>query len=118
MPTTIPTRGSIVGCCASAAVQRHKSKTAAANTVIFLLSSFARAINRGRDDRSDRPPHRSVRAELPHTVLTLDVDMQTSRWDRGEGSSESLASACRAWRTLPKSGGGLVGCDAGGCAAT
>src|SRR6266576_127756 len=28
---------------------------------------------------ADRPPHRSVRAELPHTVLTLDIDVQTSR---------------------------------------
>src|SRR5437870_11585764 len=28
---------------------------------------------------ADRPPHRSVRAELPHTVLTVDVDVQTSR---------------------------------------
>src|SRR5437870_1231703 len=28
---------------------------------------------------TDRPPHRSVRAELPHTVLTLDIDVQTSR---------------------------------------
>src|SRR5713226_5972507 len=27
---------------------------------------------------ADRPPHRSVRAELPHTVLTLDVDVQTA----------------------------------------
>ena len=67
---------------------------------------------------ADRPPHRPVRAELPHTVLTLDVDMQTSRWDTGEGSSVSVASVCRAWRTLPKSGGGLVGCVAGGCVAT
>ena len=25
------------------------------------------------------PPHRSVRAELPHTALTLDADWQTSR---------------------------------------
>jgi hypothetical protein len=61
---------------------------------------------------------RSVRAGLPHTALTVDVDMQTSRWDRGGGSSESVASVCRAWRTLPKSGGGLVGCVAVGCAAT
>ena len=28
---------------------------------------------------ADRPPHRPVRAALPHTVLTADVDMQTSR---------------------------------------
>jgi hypothetical protein len=28
---------------------------------------------------SGRPPHRSVRAELPHTAPTLDADWQTSR---------------------------------------
>jgi hypothetical protein len=28
---------------------------------------------------ADRPPHGPVRAELPHTVLTADVDAQTSR---------------------------------------
>jgi len=28
---------------------------------------------------ADRPPHRSVRAALPHTALTLDVDLQTAR---------------------------------------
>jgi hypothetical protein len=28
---------------------------------------------------ADRPPHRPVRAELPHTVLTADVDTQISR---------------------------------------
>ena len=59
---------------------------------------------------ADRPPHRSVRAELPHTVLTVDVDMQTSRWDRGGGSSVSVANVCRAWRTFSKSGGGHVDC--------
>ncbi len=33
---------------------------------------------------ADRPPHRSVRAALPHTALTLDADMQTARWDTDE----------------------------------
>ena len=28
-----------------------------------------------------RPPHRSVRTELPHTALTLDVDWQTLHLD-------------------------------------
>ena len=31
---------------------------------------------------TDRPPHRSVRAELPHTALTLDGDEQTALWDK------------------------------------
>ena len=40
-----------------------------------------------------RPPHRSVRAELPHTALTLDVDAKrTARWDKDEGFSVSVAS--------------------------
>src|SRR5947209_13421868 len=30
---------------------------------------------------TDRPPHRSVRAELPHTAPTLDVLRQSARWD-------------------------------------
>ncbi len=37
-----------------------------------------------------RPPHRSVRAELPHTALTLDVDWQTLHLDKDVGSSESV----------------------------
>src|SRR6516164_1205944 len=37
------------------------------------ISSWRHCVfNRGRDGLSDRPPHRSVRTELPHTVLTLD----------------------------------------------
>ena len=36
---------------------------------------------------ADRPPHRSVRAELPHTALTLDKDEQIVRWDRDAGFS-------------------------------
>src|SRR5687767_489353 len=67
---------------------------------------------------ADRPPHRSVRAELPHTVLTVDVDMQTSRGDRGGGSSVSVASVWRAWRTFPKSAAVRVGCVVAGCGAT
>jgi hypothetical protein len=43
---------------------------------------------------AERPPHRSVRAELPHTVLTLDGDMQTSRSDTGGGSSAPLTTVC------------------------
>ena len=31
---------------------------------------------------ADRPPHRSVRAELPHTALALDVDSQTAHGDQ------------------------------------
>src|SRR5829696_2666283 len=67
---------------------------------------------------ADRPPHRSVRAELPHTVLTLDVDMQTSRLDKGGESSASVAIFCRVSRTFSRSGGGHVGCVDAVCAAT
>src|ERR1700693_3955007 len=66
---------------------------------------------------ADRPPHRSVRAELPHTVLTLDVDLQTARWDKGGGSSAAVAIFCRVSRTFPTSGGGRVGCDDAACGA-
>ena len=31
---------------------------------------------------TDRPPHRSVRAELPHTALTLDSDERTALQDK------------------------------------
>ena len=67
---------------------------------------------------ADRPPHRSVRAALPHTALTLDVDMQTARWDKDEGSSVSVASVNRASRTFPRSSGVRVGCDGAACGAT
>jgi hypothetical protein len=32
---------------------------------------------------ADRPPHRSVRAELPHTAPALDVSRQIARRDSG-----------------------------------
>src|ERR1035437_3074986 len=40
---------------------------------------------------ADRPPHRSVRAELPHTAPTLDVLRQIARqdMDAGYGVEES-----------------------------
>jgi hypothetical protein len=57
------------------------------------------------------PPRRSVRAGLPHTALTLDVDAQTARSDTDAGSSASVANVARAWRTCPKSDSGRVGCD-------
>ena len=40
---------------------------------------------------ADRPPHRSVRAELPHTALTSDVDLQAARPDKDAESSASVA---------------------------
>src|SRR3990172_5647826 len=67
---------------------------------------------------ADRPPHRSVRAELPHTALTLDVDLQTARWDKGGESSASVANVCSAWRTFSRSGGVRVGCVVAACGAT
>ena len=38
------------------------------------------------------PPHRPVRADFPHTVLTSDVDAQSVHWDTDVGSSVSVAS--------------------------
>jgi hypothetical protein len=56
-----------------------------------------------------RPPYRSARAELPHTALTLDVDVsRTARWDKDEGLSASVASVHLASRTSPKLGCVLV----------
>ena len=43
---------------------------------------------------SGHPPHRSVRAELPHTAPTLDEDEQTARWDRDAGFSVWEANVC------------------------
>ena len=40
------------------------------------------------------PPHRSVRAELPHTAPTWDVDVQSVHWDRDAGFSASATSVC------------------------
>ena len=42
---------------------------------------------------ADRPPRRSVRAELPHTALTSNVDLQTARPDKNAESSASAAIA-------------------------
>src|SRR5665213_1802462 len=55
---------------------------------------------------TDRPPHRSVRAELPHTAPTADKDERTSRWDKDAGFSVSEAIVGSAVRTCPKSTGG------------
>ena len=50
-----------------------------------------------------RPPHRSVRAGLLHTALTVDDDvLKTARWDKGAGFSGSVANVCLAVRTCPK----------------
>ena len=57
-----------------------------------------------------RPPRGSVRAGLPHTALTLDVDLQTARWDTGAGFSASAASVCSAWKTWPRLSNDRVGC--------
>ena len=53
---------------------------------------------------------RSVRAGLPHTAPTLDVDGRTLRRDTDAGSSASAASACRLGSTCSRSIGGRVGC--------
>ena len=48
---------------------------------------------------ADRPPHRSVRAALPHTAPTLDVWRQIGRSDK---DAESVDEAAR--KTGPKTG--------------
>ena len=66
---------------------------------------------------ADRPPHRSVRAELPHTAPTSDDDLRTARWDKGGGLLASGASGGRVWRTCPRSCGVRVGCGDAACGA-
>ena len=58
-------RKSVIRLAASAFRQREGPRGIAVGTAI-----------------TDRPPHRSVRAELPHTALTLDGDEQTALWDK------------------------------------
>ena len=64
---------------------------------------FARGLRRGAYEGptkvavgtiiADRPPHRSVRAALPHTAPTLDIWRQNERWDRDGESVGEAASA-------------------------
>ena len=93
--------GRIKGVSDSLIYHLHSTKTIAVGTVI-----------------ADRPPHRSVRAELPHTAPTSDVDLQTAHWDKDAGSSASVASVCLTWKTSPMSGGDRVDCDVAVCGAT
>src|ERR1035437_9158595 len=60
---------------------RFLSRTSAAVNVPFAVGTTI----------ADRPPHRSVRAELPHTAPTLDVLRQIARqdMDAGYGVEES-----------------------------
>jgi hypothetical protein len=56
---------------------------------------------------ADRPPYRSVRAELPHTALTLDGWRQNERRDRDAGHGQAVAIVRRS---------GEYGANWGGCA--
>ena len=48
------------------------------------------------------PPHRSVRAELPHTALTLGVWRRSARSDTDAGSGDWESSDRRAAEPLPR----------------
>jgi hypothetical protein len=63
--------------------------------------SFPKTRGRGRDGPAGRPPHRSVRAELPHTALTLGVWRRSERWDTDAESWVSESSDRRASRNAP-----------------
>ena len=52
------------------------------------------------------PPHRSVRAELPHTAPTSGVWRRSVRWDRDAGPWDSVSIGRRSARTEPSSSGG------------
>ena len=56
---------------------------------------------------ADRPPYRSVRAELPHTAPTLDEWRQNERRDRDAGHGQAIAIVRRS---------GEYGANWGGCA--
>ena len=51
------------------------------------------------------PPHRSVRAELPHTAPTLDKDERIALRDKDAGFSDTEANVGRAFQTWPRSSG-------------
>jgi hypothetical protein len=51
--------------------------------------------NRGRDRCCQRPPHRSVRAELLHTAPTFDVDVRSVLQDTDGGYEGWGAIDCR-----------------------
>src|SRR5436853_5575626 len=52
-----------------------------------------------------RPPHRSVRAEFPHTAPTSDTWRRSARWDADVGSSHSESIDRPTARTVPRSSG-------------
>ena len=54
---------------------------------------------------SQRPPHRSVRAELLHTAPTSDTWRQTARADADAGSSHSESIDRSTAGTVPRSSG-------------
>ena len=57
-----------------------------------------------------RPPHRSVRAELPHTALTLDGWRQNERRDRDAGHGQGVTIARRSGE-YASNWGGFADCD-------
>ncbi len=62
---------------------------------------------------SGHPPHRSVRADFPHTALTSDDDVRNAVRDRDAGSSAPAASR----RKVPMLGHGHVDCGVAWCEA-
>ena len=60
---------------------------------------------------ADRPPHRSVRAALPHTAPTLDIWRQSGRSDKGV---ESVGEATSARTIAPATIRSVPTLDSGG----
>src|ERR1017187_7291563 len=56
---------------------------------------------------ADRPPHRSVRAALPHTALTLDDGVEANfpfahaAYPLGHGLPRSVSGSCRVPQRSP-----------------
>src|SRR5690606_37394249 len=53
---------------------------------------------------TERPPHRSGRAEFPHPAPTLMIWRQSAHWAKGEGSLVTEAAHRRSSTFAPMSG--------------
>jgi len=119
-PTAIvhPQRGNRTGQC-------FKRRTIELNLCVKIYASIYasdetgtfRTVSRKCQSRvtvgtviADRPPYRSVRAELPHTALTLDGWRQNERRDRDAGHGQAVAIARRSGECA-SNWGGCADCD-------
>src|SRR5262249_2969137 len=103
-----PTRG-IFDFCASADNPSAKSKAHRAKQNIFLMPIGSCLISRGRDRPCERPPHRSVREGLPHTVPRVHL---TAHRSLGYRCHPFLPLAVRATTSVTRFPGSVSGTSA------